>query len=220
MPFEHHHDAAIGRQLNRRVVAGVAVQLPADQPGELAGVRGEDPRAAGMRERFGFGRQGIQRVGVEDHRLGHLLIEPDHERIQAERAAQARPAGHHGGRPGQLDDPLEGGRSDPAGVVGRQRHGHVGRLEAGDSFEARLGHGQPHQSGAAAEGGHAGQGGGPGHAPRSAHDQGQAEIALVGVVPPRRKLGKFVIHSSWCLVCVFLPFSPRSWRSARRCSRL
>ena len=49
------------------------IEFSADQPGELAGVRREDSRPAGMAEHVRFGGQGIQRVGVENHRLGDLL---------------------------------------------------------------------------------------------------------------------------------------------------
>ena len=48
MALEHHDDATAGRQFDGGVVAQLAIELSADQPGELAGVRREDARAAGM----------------------------------------------------------------------------------------------------------------------------------------------------------------------------
>ena len=66
----------------------------ANSPG--CGVRIRGP--PGWPSTSGFGGQGIQGVGVKNHRLGDLLIEPHDELIQLEGAAQAGAAGDDRGR--------------------------------------------------------------------------------------------------------------------------
>ena len=170
---------------------GSAVQLPADQPGELAGVRREDSRAAGMRKRLRLappGRSGRRRRKPSAWRSPDTAARPaDRDPANGPSRARRRP-------PWPFSASSTMRSKAPAAIRPAASAGsgdrHVGRLEAGDGFEHDVGHGQPHQPRAAAQSRHAGQRRRPGHAPRSAHDQGQAEIALMASARRGGSLGR------------------------------
>ena len=81
MAFEHDDGtAAKGQRDGRLLRASPSSFCPtsrANSPG--CGVRMRGPPGAA---RTSARRQGIQRVGVEDHRFGDLLIEPDYQQIE------------------------------------------------------------------------------------------------------------------------------------------
>ena len=196
MALEHYHDAASGGQLHGRLVAGSASSfLPtsrANSPG--CGVKTRGP--PGCANAAALAGQGIQGIGIEHHRLGDLSIKPNDKLLERRRPAQTGPARNHRGRFSHLDNAIERACRNMAGRINRQGKRHIRRLEAGDRVENRLGHSQPHQSGAAPQCRHAGQRGRSRHAPRSAHNQCQSEIALMCVGKPRGQTRQFVLKKN------------------------
>ena len=106
MALEHHHDAA-GGPVPRPPVRRARFRACGRSAGPIAGVGREDPRAARPAEHFRLRRQGVQGVGIDDHRPGDLLVQPADEAVQFGRAAQPRPAGDHRSRLGQFGDAVE-----------------------------------------------------------------------------------------------------------------
>jgi hypothetical protein len=173
-----------GRPPALRLAGGLLQPRPGGvggEPGELAGVRGQQGRSPPLGQRPA-GAEGEQAVGV-DH--GRALVggqqPPDHL-LGAVGPPQPRP------------DPDGGGLTQPApaGVVGvagqppaRLGQGHGQGLGHGrpDPVGHRGGHGQHQQPGAGAAGGQPHQGRGPTHA-RAAPDQQQHPAAALVLLGP------------------------------------
>ncbi len=182
VPFEHDHGfRSLGQLPGQRLALVERHLVDPRQPGKLARVRGENPRAARFLQRVRPLGQGVERVGIDHQRQLERLIQPGYQVDQFVRPPQARPAGNDCRMLDELLDRRPSRGRDPArGVLG-QRDRHVRRLERGDRRLNRLGRGDPDQSGAGSQSRHPGQRDSASHPARPADEQRAAEAALVAV---------------------------------------
>jgi len=192
MAFEHQHHLGLSGQSVGGLGTLVAFEFLPHQACKLARMRGQRARSRMLTERQAGGGQCIEPIGVDDHRAVQLPIQSGHQSVQSVAAPQSRPAGHHRGCLGKLHNGPEGLAGNAPGWIVRQRGGHVGGFEACHNIQTRRGHRQAHQPCTASQSCHARQCHGPGHAPRTTHDQRQAEVAFVRLGCTFGQVGQFV----------------------------